>query len=310
MHQVHELYGTLPPLTVPVVTLGAFDGVHRGHQRVLTETVAWARELGGESVVVTFARLPKSVTRADTTPAICPLDRRLALIEACGLDVAVVLPFDHQLSTMPAEEFVRQVLLDWIGARHVVLGHDSRFGYKARGNLDLLRRFESEGLLSVRSPDAVLLNRLVISSTAIRDAVSSGDLELAEGLLGRPYVLSGDVVTGQSRGRTLGFPTANLQLTDQLLPPPGVYASIASHQGQRHRALSYVGTRPTFDDSDEVSVEVYLVDDQRDLYGERLDVEFLQRLRGDLEFPTADALVEQMHADLALAAAVFHSHGF
>lgn len=307
MDIVRGLRAPLPALTSPVVTLGAFDGVHRGHQRILDETVSWAAGLRGHAVVLTFDPLPKAVVGPEGALCITSLDHRLALLARRGLDLAVVLPFDAIVAQMPAEQFVRDLLLSWLGTRHVVFGHDSTFGRGAEGNLALLRRFEAQGLLAVRSPEPVLHQGRVISSTAIRQAIGSGDLALAEAMLGRPFSLLGTVVRGDGRGRRLGFPTANLDLHHEAIPPDGVYATLAFLDTSPLPSLTYVGRRPTFaqDDAD-TAIEVHLIGVQADLYGRNIEVRFIRRLRDDVRFPTPEALVAQMHADRDAAIVACH----
>jgi len=302
MKIVRGLRSPLPSLTTPVATIGAFDGVHRGHQAVLAETVAWARALGGEALAVTFDPLPKAVVGSAEALCITSLDHRLLLLERHGIQVAVVLAFDAALAALPAEAFVHEVLLDWLGTRHIVLGFNSTFGRRGEGNATLLRRFEERGLLEVRTPDPVLHRGGAISSTLIRQAVRDGRLDEAAAMLGRPVALLGTVVPGDQRGRTLGFPTANLDLRHEVAPPPGVYATVAVLDGVRHPALTYIGSRPTFHpEASEPAFEVHLLDLDANLYGRDLEVEFVQALRGDERFPSQEALVAQMRADCEAA---------
>jgi riboflavin kinase/FMN adenylyltransferase len=308
MNVIRGLNAPLPPTTRPVVTVGGFDGVHRGHQGVLAETTAWARELAGLAAVVTFDPLPKAVVGQGEALCITSLAHRLLLLERCGMDLAVVLAFDAALAAMPAEAFVRDVLLGWLATRHVVLGFNSTFGRGGEGNAELLRRFQARGLLEVRTPGPVRHGDAIISSTLIRQATSAGRLEEAAALLGRPVVLLGTVVAGDRRGRSLGFPTANLDLHHEVAPPPGVYATVAVLDGVRHPSLTYIGPRPTFHpEATEPSFEVHLLDLEADLYGRQLEVEFVKTLRGDLRFPTSEALVAQMQADREAARKLFQA---
>jgi len=306
MEIVRGLFSPLPDLSTPVATLGGYDGVHRGHQQVLAETMAWARELGGQSLAVTFDPLPKAVVGPAEALCITSLAHRLVLLERCGIDVTVVLTFDAALSEMPAEEFVRKALIAWLGARHVVVGHDTTFGHRGRGNLQLLRRLEARGLLEVRSPEPVRHRGEVISSTAIRQAVVAGELGEASAMLGRPFSLLGTVVPGRGRGRSLGFPTANLDLHHEAIPPSGVYAA-AAHLGRHtYPALTYIGTRPTFEaDAEPPAVEVHIIDLQAQLYDRDIEIEFITKLREDTRFPSAAALTAQMNADRRAALAVY-----
>ena len=298
MHVVTGLLSPLPELASPVATLGAFDGVHRGHQQVLRATVDWAAELDGSTLVVTFDPLPKAVVGPGDAACITSLPHRLLLLERCGVDLAIVLAFDQALQAMAAEEFVRRVLLGWLGARHLVLGRNSTFGHRGAGNLELLQRLEADGVLQVRSPQPVVHGARVVSSTAIRQAIAGGDLAAAAAMLGRPFSLLGAVVPGDGRGRSLGFPTANLDLHHEAVPPNGVYATTVDLDGRPYPALTYIGSRPTFESPAAPPIaEVHLIGFDGDLYGRDLEVAFLRRLRDDVRFPSAAALIVQMKAD-------------
>lgn len=305
MRVIRGLFTPLPHLETPVVTLGAFDGVHRGHQRILAATLAWAAELRGASVVLTFDPLPKAVIGRCEALCLTSLPHRLALLGRSGVDLIVVAPFDAALARMPAEDFIRRVLLGWLGARHLVFGHDSTFGHRGEGNLSLLRRLEAEGVLSVRSPAPVRYRGQIISSTAIRRAIAEGNLRAAAAMLGRPFSLLGTVVRGKGRGARLGFPTANLDLHHEVIPPHGIYAATTELDGQVWPALVYVGRCPTFHQADApTSIEVHVIDYQGDLYGREIEVQFITKLRDDTRFPSAEALIAQMHADRRAALAV------
>lgn len=299
MEVVRGLFTLTPPLQNPVAAVGAFDGVHRGHQAIIQAAVAWARELdGGRALVVTFDPLPKAALGAPNAACLTSLNHRLLLIERLSTDVAVVLEFDTRLAGMPAEDFVQKVLLEWLGARRIVLGRNSTFGKDARGNLQMLRRMARDATLELRSPPPVLHRGEVISSTAIREAVARGDLAEAAAMLGRPFSLFGTVVRGAERGRSLGFPTANLDLHHEAIPPDGVYATLAGLGAAPLPSLAYIGRRPTFEGAEgQRMVEVHILGHTGDLYGRDLDVQFVKKLRDDLRFPSPRALVQQMHAD-------------
>jgi len=298
MDVVKGLFAPLPPLGSPVTTLGAFDGVHRGHQRILRTTAEWAHEAAVAPLVVTFDPLPKAVVSQGGALCITSLPHRLELLARYGIGVTVVLPFDAAIAAMPPEEFVRRVLLEWLRTRRIVFGRNSTFGRSGQGTLGLLRTLARQHGFEVRSPAPVRHHGQVISSTAIRQAIADGNLRAAQTMLGRPFSLLGTVVPGAARGRTLGFPTANLDLHHEAVPPDGVYATTATFDHVAHPALTYVGRRPTFEPHDAPPlVEVHLIDFQADLYGRDIEVRFIQQIRGDMRFPNADALVEQMHAD-------------
>jgi len=299
MDVVRGLHAELPGLEEPVVTVGGFDGVHRGHQRILRDAAVWAEAVGGVAVAITFDPLPKQVVGEGGAQCITSLPHRLLLLERCGVGLAVVLAFDDAVRGLAAERFVEDVLLGWLGTRRVVVGRDARFGAGGRGDLRLLERYAGEGRLDVRSPDPVRHEGQVISSTAIRQALGDGELETVAAMLGRAYSFLGSVVPGNGRGRALGFPTANLDLHHEALPPHGVYATTVAIDDAARPALTYIGTRPTFEGPDaQPSVEVHIIElEDRDLYGRQLEVVFLEKLRDDRRFASADALVAQMRAD-------------
>jgi len=306
MDVVRGLHGELPGLEAPVVTVGGFDGVHRGHQRILRDAVAWAEAAGGVAVAITFDPLPKQVLGPGGAQCITSLPHRLLLLGRCGVGLAVVLPFDDAVRGLAAERFVEDVLCGWLGTRRVVVGRDARFGAGGRGDLRLLERYAGQGRLDVRSPEPVRHEGQIISSTAIRQALGDGDLETVAAMLGRPYSFLGTVVPGDGRGRALGFPTANLDLHHEALPPYGVYATTVALGDAARPALTYIGTRPTFGEPGaQPSAEVHIIEfEDRDLYGLQLEVVFLGKLRGDRRFASADALVAQMRADRQAALAL------
>lgn len=286
----------------PAVTLGVFDGVHRGHVRLFGQLRAAAERQGGETVVVTFDRHPRAVLTDEAPPTITSLEHRLVLFERAGVDAAVVLHFDRELAAVTGESFVRDVLVGRIGSRVVVLGEDAHFGAKRSGSIELLRQlsgplgYEAEAV-SLLEADSV---EVPVSSTAIRRAILAGRLDEARLMLGRPVSLLGRVARGDARGRTLGFPTANLELHQEICPPRGVYAGNTEIDGVVYPTMQNVGRRPTFKEGvagTRDSVEVHLLGFEGDLYGRVLDVRFLRRLRGEQRFPSAGALRAQLERD-------------
>jgi riboflavin kinase/FMN adenylyltransferase len=277
-----------------VVTIGVFDGVHRGHQSLIRHNVQIARELGFESVVVTFDPNPLEVLRPDAAPArLCDIARRVELITLLGVDLVEVLEFDADVAAMSAEEFAETILVQRLDARHVVIGHGFRFGNRARGTAQTLR----EARLAV-DEFSLVGDGLPVSSTLIRAAVTAGDVRRAAELLGHPHEVAGVVVAGHNRGRALGFPTANLEHHRlAALPADGVYAGSAVVDGAWHPAAISIGTNPTFA-GQRRTVEAYLLDFDDDLYGKHVRLEFVERLRETLTFDGVDALVEQMHHDV------------
>jgi len=290
-----------------VVTIGAYDGVHLGHQAVLrlVRELADAREL--EAALVTFDRHPAEVVRPESAPRLLTtLEQRLELLDATGdLDLCWVLTFDEARSKEAAEDFVREVLVEGVGARLVVVGADFHFGHRRGGNVPLLERMGAEfgfevlglGLVAVEG-DAT---GVPYSSTRIRELLAKGEVAEAARLLGRPHEVRGVVERGDQRGAEhLGMPTANLTVPERIcLPADGVYAgTFVAEDGVERPAAISVGTRPTFYEDGDVLVEAYVLDFDGDLYGQRVKVRFREWVRGQERFDSTDALVEQMNADV------------
>ncbi len=298
-----------PPSRGAAVTIGAYDGVHLGHQHLIAELRRQAARRGLDSVVVTFDRHPASVVRPESAPALLTgLDLKLDLLDATGLDRAVVVPFDRIRADESAEDFVMGVLVRAVGARYVVVGEDFHFGHGRKGDVSLLTEmgadhgFEVEGLSleTDRAGEAV-------SSTRIRRLLAAGDVSAAGRLLGRPHQVRGIVEHGDGRGGPeLGFPTANVALPPELaLPADGIYAGWYERpDGTVHRAALSLGRRPTFYRSaDRPLLEAFLLDFEGDLYGEEARVSFVDRLRAERRFDSVEALVAQMGTDVAAARA-------
>jgi riboflavin kinase / FMN adenylyltransferase len=286
-----------------VVTIGVFDGVHRGHQATIGDTVKRARDLGVRSVVVTFDPHPSEVVRPGSHPAVLTgAARKADLIEALGADALCVVPFTQDFSRRSPEEFVHEVLVEHLHAAQVVVGENFRFGHRAAGDLELLRRLGRTFGFAVE--DAPLISAeegTVFSSTYIRACVDAGDVSAATRALGRPHRLEGVVVRGDQRGRELGFPTANL-LTDRYaaIPADGVYAGWLVRRDERLMTAVSIGTNPTFSGT-ERRVEAYALDFDGDLYGERLALDFTARLRETRAYAGVEPLVAQITEDVAQA---------
>lgn len=288
----------VPPDARPsAVALGVFDGVHIGHRAILGTAVAHAREAGMPAVACTFDPHPMEVLQPGRAPlAITTLDERLALIEGCGLDAAVVLPFTRELAAMEPEAFVKDALVTRLGARAIVVGFNHRFGRGARGDVGMLRSLGERLGFRTHIAEPLMVEGVAVSSTEIRAALQRGDLDAAARLLGRPYTLLGSIGHGAGRGRTLGFPTANLIPTRPVLVAPGVYACMAEVAGQKERAVVNVGVRPTFGEAT-LAVEAYLLDFSGDIYGQTMILTFVSRIREERRFPSVDALKAQIQAD-------------
>lgn len=287
------------PLKNPVLTIGNFDGVHRGHQTLFQRVIDTARRLRGEAVVMTFHPHPLQVLFAGNGPVfITPHERKLQLIEACGIDVTIVIPFTKEFAEISADDFVKKILVGTLGVKGVVVGYDYKFGYGREGNTDFLKQMGDRYGFAVDVVAGIESDGTIVSSTAIRQFIHAGDLREANKLLGRPYEITGPVVGGRSRGgRLLGFPTANLRPTQQASPKPGVYAVEVEVEGQVYGGAANLGYNPTFGDT-ELSLEVYILDFDRDIYGKLMTVRFIDRLRSEKRFSNLQDLIAQIQKDV------------
>ncbi len=308
----HRLEDVVPGESV--VTIGNFDGVHRGHRVLLGRAVGAAAETGVRSVAITFEPHPAAVLRPGSEPPrLQSLDERIAALRDVGVDLVVVLPFTRELASLSPEAFVERVLVDRLQSTRVIVGTNFRFGHKAAGNLITLATAGEEHGFTAEAVTLLELDGVPLSSSAIREHVQAGDLPFVTAALGRPFTLAGEVVAGEQRGRTIGFPTANVEVpAGRVLPANGVYAgrakvTEATGEVTVHDAVTNVGTRPTFDGQG-VTVEVHLLDEQRDLYGRRLEVSFLAHLRGERRFDGLDALREQIARDVRSAREAIAAH--
>jgi riboflavin kinase/FMN adenylyltransferase len=291
-----------------VVTIGVFDGVHRGHQATIGHAVKRAKDLGVGSVVVTFDPHPAEVVRPGSHPAMLTEPARKAeLIEALGVDALCVVPFTPDFSRLTAEQFVHDILVEHLHAAAVVVGGNFRFGHRAAGDVALLERLGRTFGFAVEGASLVADDGTVFSSTYIRSCVDAGDVTAAAAALGRPHRLEGVVVRGDRRGRELGFPTANLLChRHAAVPADGIYAARLVRHGTRDGlarpemlpAAVSIGTNPTFS-GQERRVEAYVLDFDGDLYGERLALDFVTRLRETRRYDTIEPLIAQMDEDVA-----------
>jgi riboflavin kinase / FMN adenylyltransferase len=291
-----------PRQRAPTVAIGNFDGVHRGHQKLVAVARERARASGGEAMVLTFDPHPaRFFAPSLAPPMILPLARRLELLAEAGADAIVIEPFDAAFAAIEAEEFVERVLRGDLGAGHVVVGYDFSFGRGRKGNPALLAALGERLGMGVTVVPAVTAGGLVCSSTKIREFVLEGRMDGATLLLGRPFEISGEVVRGAGRGRGLGIPTANVRPEGELLPRTGIYAGRAClPDGARVVTAISVGTNPTFvAGNPPVTVEAHLLDWTGDLYGQRVRLEIESHLRDERRFDTVEELLSQIEKDIA-----------
>ena len=290
-----------------VVTIGVFDGVHRGHAQLISRAVQRARELDVPAVLLTFDPHPSEVVRPGSHPAqLTTLRRRAELAEQLGVDVFCVLPFTVELSRMPPAEFVHELLVERLHVATVVVGENFTFGHKAAGDVDLLCTLGRRFGFTTEGADLLSQGEVTFSSTYIRSCIDAGDVAAAAAALGRPHRVEGIVVRGDRRGSELGYPTANLSTPRySAIPADGVYACRFVHRGRELAAAVSVGTNPTFSGR-ERRVEAFVLDLDEDLYGEQVALDFVSRLRGIERFESTAELVTQMDDDVARTRAVLH----
>ena len=296
LHGIEDLQGEVPSQGC-VATIGVFDGVHLGHFHVLTEVVSRAQACQLTSVMVTFAGHPKSTLLGHAPPTITSLEHRLVLFERAGIQLTLVLDFTLQLKELTAENFIQTLLLDRLHLKELVFGFDSKFGRDRGGTPESLQNLAREKGFRITEVPPLQVEHRPASSTAVREAVQLGDLIQASKILGRPASVLGSVIHGDKRGRKIGFPTANINPHHELRPPKGVYAAFVWRQGKLHAATVNIGNRPTFE-GDDILIEAHFLDFEEDIYGEVLEVFFLQSIRGEQTFPDAKALSQQIQVDI------------
>jgi len=303
---IYDLKQLEKPLKNPVLTIGNFDGVHKGHLALFDQVKERAGFLGGQSAVMTFEPHPIRVMKpGNGPPLITPVQQKLRLIDAAGIDIIFCIHFTKQFAAISARDFIQNILVDKIGIKEIVVGYDYTFGNEREGNIELLQEIGTSSGFAVDVLEQVCIDQTPVSSTSIRNMVREGNLSEAKRLLGRDYQICGTVVKGKDRGaRLLGFPTANLQLIDELTPKVGVYAVEVLIDDQVYYGLTNIGYNPTFKNN-QFSVETHILDFSRDLSGKTIRVNFIERLRDEKTFATIEDLSEQIGKDVLRARKLF-----
>ncbi len=289
------------------VTIGTFDGLHVGHQNILNVLKNIAKEKKLQSTVVSFDPHPRRVVKDSyDIKILTTIDEKIEILEALGIDNFYLINFTTEFSQQSSDEFVKNYITGRFDAKHVVVGHDHKFGKNRGGDAQALNKLGSQYGFGVTSVDAVKLDDEIISSSNIRKALIDGNIEKANAFLGRSYSMKGEVVTGAKRGRILGFPTANLSVgsTNKLIPQNGVYAVGCELNGEKLNGVMNIGYRPTFDDTTELVPEVHLFNFNRLIYGETLKINFIQRIRAEKKFASKEDLINQIELDKKEAAKV------
>jgi riboflavin kinase/FMN adenylyltransferase len=290
----------------PVLALGNFDGLHRGHMKIVDRVRQRAGERAGTPAVMTFDPHPPRVLRPDKAPALLmTMPQKVEALRRSGMQGLAVVRFTHELSTWDPETFVRTVLVDWLHVVEVWVGANFLFGHQRAGNFSVLRALGARYGFRAEKIDPVRYKDFVVSSTRVRRLVAEGRVDEAGALLGHHYFIEGRVVRGAGRGRGIGVPTANLATDNELIPPSGVYATMVTIDGVVFPSVTNIGLRPTFGDVDGPVIETHLLDADRDLYDQSLRLSFVQRLRDERAFPDVDALRAQIDADRRTARRLF-----
>ncbi len=284
-----------------VVTVGIFDGMHLGHQELLKQVIAKSLELGVPALIVTFWPHPKLYFKPDDSSfsLLMSIEERTLIMERLGVEHLLVLPFNQRMANTSAQQFIHDILVDDLSISHLILGDDHRFGRDRQGSFEFVSGLANELGFGLTRMESMLDDKTRISSTAIRDSLRLGEIEKANKLLGYPYFIIGKVVKGKQMGKKLGFPTANINCLEKRkqIPHAGVYAVKVMLKGKEHYGMLNIGTRPTVESGGSQSVEVHIFNIEEDLYGERLEVSFISRIRDEMKFDRLDQLRSQLAID-------------
>jgi riboflavin kinase/FMN adenylyltransferase len=294
-----------PSFLHSAVAIGNFDGVHAGHQKILKFLSGKAGELGVSSLILTFSPHPEKILGEKATKMIQTVEQRNREIEKFGIDALLIVPFDQDFSSLSAREFVRKIIVKTLKAKAVVVGENFRYGKNREGDIPLLRKLASESNFQIHSIPAVKKKGMTASSSLIRVLLQQGQVEKANLLLGRNYEIEGKVIKGKSRGKSLGFPTANIETKNEIVPP-GIFISSVSMDSEKFPSLTNVGNCPTFNQK-ETNIESYIINFARELYGKTIRIGFLKKIRDEIKFKTAEDLKTQMKRDLQIAKNYFKS---
>ena len=298
---IHEGYGNLN-FTSPIVTLGVFDGVHRGHRYLLDSLVSQACKQGSESVVITFDPHPRLVLRANDKDLffLTTLEEKAGLLRDAGIGHLVIIDFSRDFSNMEACDFVQKILVEKVRTKHLIVGHDHHFGKSGKGNFEIIKECARSSDMIVEKVKGLRTSDITVSSTAIRKALLDGNLDEANDMLGYKYILSGIVVEGNKIGRSLGFPTANIKPDHdfKLVPANGVYAVMVNVDDAGYPGMLSIGNNPTIKKGNQRTIEVHIINFDRDIYGRKIIVTLWKRLRDEIRFNNLEQLSRQMGLDM------------
>lgn len=294
----------------PVLTVGTFDGVHLGHRKIIARLIDRAKKIHGESVIFTFDPHPRRVVSPGESNLrlLTTIEEKIALFEQSGIDHLIIYPFTPEFAQLSYEQFVKEILIDQIHTKYLVVGYDHKFGKNRQGDFEFLKNCADRFDFHVEKLDVLLMNESHISSTKIREAIQKGDFEMANSFLGYPFTLHGTVVEGQKLGRKIQFPTANVAASDpdKIIPGYGVYAVTAKIRTKMYQGMLNIGSRPTVNNNaDHRSIEVHLFNFNEDIYGEAIELQFFSKLREEQKFDSLNALKDQLEKDKSTTLAYF-----
>jgi len=307
--QVHRQIEGVKAFTNAVVTIGTFDGVHTGHQKIIDQLKSEARKINGESVLITFDPHPRKVLEtARPLKLITTLEEKIELLNKQGIDQVVIVPFTLQFASLSAEEYIQDFLVNKFRPHTVIIGYDHRFGHDRKGDYHMMEKYAKKLGFQLKEIPGHIVDSIIVSSTKIRDAIKLGDIEIANDLLGYDFFFEGTIVEGNKLGRKLGFPTANLQIKDEdkLIPGHGVYAVTATLRGKEFQGMMNIGIRPTLNDG-LFMIEVNLFNFDEEVYGSELRVHVKRFMRPEIKFNGLEALKEQIAKDKLDVLAVLQS---
>ena len=285
----------------PVVTLGNFDGIHLGHQRIFEKVIGEAKRINGESVVITFDPHPLKILYPEQCPPLLTsFKKKMMLIEKTGIEKVLCIPFTRAFAEISPLEFVQQVLAERVKAKKIIVGYNYRFGRGKTGNVETLKSYCQLFNVEVEVVSALTVDGIIVSSSKIRELLKEGEVEKASTLLGKDYPVIGRVIEGARRGHLLGFPTANLEVSDELYPKPGVYAVGVEWHDQLFHGVANIGFNPTFDPK-VFSIEVYILNFDQNIYGDEIQVSFRRRIRDEIRFNSPSDLIDQIKQDVEWA---------
>lgn len=303
--QVYQSISDFPELSYPVVTTGTFDGVHLGHQSILKRLTEIAHRKNGQSVVITFHPHPRTVLNPNDTSLelLNTLDERIKRLEHAGVDYLLVIPFNKEFASLSSKDFIRQVLVDGVGTKRLVIGYDHHFGKNREGSFESLSKMGPVYGFEVEEIPAKDIDELAISSSRIRRALHSGDIETANTLLGYHYPFQGEVIEGNKLGRKLGYPTANIKIDEpqKLIPHNGVYAVLVKFEGLLLKGMMNIGVKPTVSNQNQRSIEINLFDWSEDVYGKCIQIAMVSRIRNEQKFNNLQELQVQLKEDESVA---------